>query len=89
MSRLLIERETRVKYADGQDVQLGDTVRLGQDANGVVVCSIDTDEYTDKYPKTQWGYLKTGVLVEFPKHGLIHYEKAEPDLKLVRRVKST
>jgi len=34
-----------MRYADGQDVMLGDKVRLGDDDGGVVVCSIDTGEY--------------------------------------------
>lgn len=74
-----------MKYADGQDVKLGDKVKLGQDDGGIVVCSIDTGEYTDDHPETQWGYLKKGVMVEFPTLGLIHYEEAEPDLKLIAR----
>ncbi len=76
-----------MKYADGQDVRLGDRVKLGNDENGIVVCSIDTDEYAKTHPRNQWGHLKKGFMVEFPKFGLIHYEKAEPDLLLVRRAK--
>ena len=36
--------EYRMKYADGQEVRLGDRVELGQDDGGVVVASIDTGE---------------------------------------------
>jgi hypothetical protein len=74
-----------MKYPDGQDVMLGDRVKLGDDDNGIVVASIDTDEYTDKHPREQWAYLIKGVMIKFPKHGLIHYEQAEPDLELVER----
>jgi hypothetical protein len=74
-----------MKYVDGQEVQLGDKVRLGDRAGGVVVASIDTDEYTPEHPKTEWEYLKRGVMVKFPEYGLIHYEEAEPDLALVER----
>lgn len=54
-------------------------------AEGVVVFSIDTDEYTADFPKAQWRYLARGVMIDFPKHGLIHFEKDEPDLALIRR----
>ena len=75
-----------MKYPDGQDVRLGDRVKLGVDAEGVVVCSIDTGEYSSEYREAEWGYLKKGVLIDFPKKfGLIHYEKPEEDLVLVAR----
>ncbi len=78
-----------MKYADGQEVRLGDRVKLGQDKGGVVVASIDTGEYSAEHTEAQWGYLKKGVMIEFPTYGLIHYEKAEPDLQLIARVPDT
>jgi hypothetical protein len=77
-----------VKYADGQELRLGDRVKLGQDSGGVVVALIDTGEFTAEHPQTQWGYLKKGAMIEFPLHGLIHYENAEPDLQLIERAPS-
>lgn len=74
-----------MKYSDGQEVKLGDKVKLGPDEGGVVVCSIDTREYTDDYPESEWGYLKKGVLINFPLYGLIHYEEQEPDIHLIAR----
>lgn len=74
-----------MKYSSGQEVKLGDKVKLGDDSGGVVVFSIDTDEYAPEYPKAQWDYLKRGVMVDFPKYGLIHYEEAEEDLELIER----
>jgi hypothetical protein len=74
-----------VKYPDGQEVRLGDRVKLGQDEGGVVVASIDTNEYSSEGSKAQWGYLKKGVMIEFPTYGLIHYEEPEPDLQLIER----
>jgi len=74
-----------MRYSNGQIVRVGDKVKLGDDSRGVVGCSIDTDEYTVEYPKAKWGYLKRGVVVNFPKHGLIHYEQSEPDLELLER----
>lgn len=74
-----------MKYPDGKVVKIGDKVKLGQDAGGIVVCLIDTDEYSDDYPKEEWCYLEKGVLIKFPLHGLIHYEKPEPELQLIAR----
>ena len=74
-----------MKYADGQEVRLRDRVKLGEDEGGIVVCSIDTAEYTDDYPQAQWSHLKKGVMISFPKYGLIHYEEPEEDLQLIAR----
>lgn len=41
-----------MKYSDWQQVRLGDIVSLGND-RGVVVCSIDTEEYADAYPRSR------------------------------------
>ena len=74
-----------MKYPDGQEVKLGDTVVLENDHQGMVVCSIDTEEYSDAYPPAQWSYLSRGVLIKFPSYGLIHYKEPDPDLQLVAR----
>ena len=74
-----------MKYADGQEVRLRDRVKLGEDEGGIVVCSIDTAEYNDDYPEAQWSHLKKGVMISFPKYGLIHYEEPEEDLQLIAR----
>ena len=76
-----------MNYADGKEVIVGDKVRLGIDDGGIVVCSIDRDEYTKDHPESKWGYLKKGVVIEFPKFGLIHYEEPEDDLVLIERSK--
>jgi hypothetical protein len=74
-----------MKYADGQDVRLGDRVRLGDDRDGIVVCSIDTQEYSAECSEADWSYLKKGIVVSFPSYGLIHYAESEPDLELIVR----
>jgi hypothetical protein len=74
-----------MKYADGQEIRLGDKVKLGSDTGGRVVCVIETGEYSDGYAQAQWGYLKKGAMIAFPKYGLIHYEEAEADLELLER----
>jgi len=78
-----------MKYSDGQEVKLGDLVRLGSDDGGVVVALIDSGEYSDGHPAGEWEYLKKGVMINFPQFGLIHYEEAEDDLQLIARAKPT
>lgn len=73
-----------MRYVDGQEVMLGDLVKLGS-YDGIVVCSIDRGEYTEDFTEEQWGYLGKGGLINFPKLGLIHYTEPEKDLKLVSR----
>jgi hypothetical protein len=73
-----------MKYPSGEDARLNDVVSLGGET-GLVVVSLDTDEYAPDRPKVDWSYLKRGVLIDFPKFGLIYYEEAEPDLRLIER----
>ena len=74
-----------MKYLDGQEVRLGDRVRLGEDRGGVVVCSIDSAEYRGEHSEAQWGYLERGVMIDFPLYGLMHMEQPEADLELIGR----
>jgi hypothetical protein len=78
-----------MKYSDGQEARLGDKVKLWEGCYGVVVCSMDTNEYPVEYPKDEWGYLKTGVLIDSDKAGLIHYIKPEQNMELIERAKET
>lgn len=46
---------------------------------------MDDGIYTEAHPREQWDYLGRGVMIEFLKWGLIHYETPEPGLELVSR----
>jgi hypothetical protein len=74
-----------VKYADGQEVKVGDIVKLWSGCTGLVVANIDSDSYTENYPKTEWGYLKHGILVDTDTAGVIHYPEADEELQLITR----
>jgi hypothetical protein len=74
-----------MKYQSGQVSRLGDRVRVGGDSSGVVVCSIDTDEYTPEFPREQWSYLGTGVMIQFASYGLVHYTEPDEDLEFLGR----
>jgi len=74
-----------MKYPDGQDVRLGDKAQLWAGTQGVVVCSLDTQEYSAAYSETEWGYLKSGVLILSDTAGLIHFVKPESTFQLIDR----
>ncbi|WP_181591875.1 hypothetical protein [Mesorhizobium atlanticum] len=48
---------------------------------------MDTDEYSEEYPKEAFGYLERGIMVLSEKAGLIHYVKPEIDMRLIERKK--
>lgn len=65
---------------------MGDKVKFGSEAEGRVVCSIDSEEYGEEHPEAQWGYLGKGVVIEFPgKYGLIHFAEPDEDLVFIAR----
>lgn len=74
-----------MKYSDGVEIQVGDLVENSEGDQGNVVCSFDTNQYSVDYTRENWGYLKRGVLVNFPKFGLIHYESDQNDFRLINQ----
>ena len=72
-------------YPDGQQIRVGDKVKLWNGCYGLVVVSIDTDEYSTEYPKEEWSYLKAGILIDSDQAGLIHYPLFTDKLQLVTR----
>lgn len=74
-----------MNYADGQPIRVGDRVKLWNECDGLVVCSIETDEYSAEYTKEEWGYLKTGILINSEQAGLIHYPQVTDKIQLLSR----
>ncbi|MNL32491.1 hypothetical protein D3C87_1543490 [compost metagenome] len=74
-----------MKYVDGQAVKVGDMVGLGSTDEGIVMCSIDTDESSAEQSADDWKFLKTGVMIDFPSMGLVHFPEEHPDLWLISR----
>ena len=78
-------RKVQMFYCDGIQVRRGDRVSLGG-KDGMVVLSVDTDEYSEGFPKAQWaGVLAEGVLIECPGLGLVHCYGRDEDLSLLAR----
>jgi len=76
-----------MRYPDGQEVHLGDRMELWDGGEGLVVCSIDTQEYSRDYPKEHWAYLDRGVLILSEKIGLVHCLEPEGEMRLLARGK--
>jgi hypothetical protein len=78
-----------MRYPDGQIARRGDRVRLWNGVEGTVVCSLDSDEFSDEYPREQWTYLRSGVLIQSPQTGLIHYLEPEATFELLERARTS
>ena len=74
-----------MRYASGDSVEIGDSVRLEGGARGVVVGLIATAAYAPPYNAKEWEYLGSGVLVEAEDAGLSHYEVPNREWVLVAR----
>ncbi len=76
-----------MRYTDGNEAKLGDTVAIDEKHRGIVVANIDGDEYSERYA-SGWKYLKTGILVETDFAGLVHYPDGDNEhITLVARAK--
>ena len=72
-----------MKYLSSQEIYVGDNVTVDK-CEGVVVCVIDTKQFTGKYTEG-WAYLEKGCLVETKEMGLVHYPEPDEDLLLKSR----
>ena len=73
-----------MKYLTGEEVMIGDRIRIDGE-EGVVLCVIDTNQFTIEDPKEQWGYLGKGLMAKADCFGLIHYPVPDEDLVFVER----
>ena len=74
-----------MQYPDGTLVRVGDRVRLESGAEGRVVCDFDHDEHAPGFARSEWQYLKEGVLIETEQYGLIHLPADDANLELIQR----
>jgi hypothetical protein len=78
-------QEKKMNYENGEKVYLWDRVKIDGKYSGVVVFSIDDDQYSALFPKEQWSYLKRGVMIDTTFGGLVHYPDKDEDLELISR----
>ena len=78
-----------MQYPDGTLVRVGDRVRLESGAEGRVVCDFDHDEHAAGFSRSEWQYLKDGVLIDTEQYGLIYLPEPDSDLELIQRGSET
>ena len=66
-----------MKYPDGTEARLGDRVRITNGDSGLIVASMDTNEFSSEYPAENYANLGTGILILTDKGALVRLE--EPD----------
>lgn len=74
-----------MKYANGEEIRLGDLVNIWPGADGEVVAILDSKEFCSAYPESEWGYLEKGILVESGDVGLIHFIEPGRSTQLLKR----
>lgn len=74
-----------MKYPSGEDIQIGDHVKIGGQDEGVVVAIPGAGIYSKGYTASEWSYLESGTLVSSDKAGLIHYPDHDDQFELISR----
>jgi hypothetical protein len=77
-----------MRYPDGQEIRLGDRMKLWDGSEAIVVCSIDTQEYSRDFPGEHWEYLARGIVISTAKLGLVHCVETEGEMRLLARGKT-
>jgi hypothetical protein len=68
---------------NGRLIRVGDRVTMGSGITGVVVFSIDTDEFSAEFPREQWQYLGRGIMVRSEQAGLVHLSEGNEDVQVI------
>jgi len=74
-----------MNYENGEKVCLWDRVKVGGDDKGIVVFSVDDNQYSSLFPKEKWSYLQRGAMIDTTFGGLVHYSEQDEDLELISR----
>jgi len=74
-----------MKYKNGEEVKVGDQVKLGGGDAGMVVGVIDANSFAHDYSAEEWAYLKTGLLILANDSALLHYPELDEDVELIAR----
>jgi len=78
-----------VRYASGQEVLPGDSVKIDAKYRGTVVACIAEAKYLPPHTPSQWEQLKGGVMIDTDFGGLVHYsderDLADDNIELISR----
>jgi len=70
----------------GRLIRRGDRVTIGTRLEGIVVFSIDTDEFSEEFPKADWDYLGHGIMVQTDAAGLVHLPESDEDTLILGQI---
>lgn len=74
-----------MRYADNRVVKTGDLVCVRGRGLGVVGCVVDSGDYTRDFPRGEYSYLGSGLMVGLGGGGVLYVEEARETLTLVAR----
>ena len=74
-----------MNYHTGEMIELGDHVELSGDMTGVVVVIVENSQYSKSYPKEEWDYLESGLLILSDQAGLVHVPHVSEEIKLISK----
>ncbi len=77
-----------MKYPDGSEARLGDRVRITNGDTGLIVASMDTNEFSSEYPADNYAHLRTGILILTDKGALVRLEEPDHSRLLARERQS-
>ena len=74
-----------MRYRTGEEVELWDRVEMWEGCTGIVVFSIDADQYSPGFRKEHWSYLQRGAMVATNQIGLVFASKEDDEIALLHR----
>ena len=69
-----------MRYQDGNEAIIGDMIELATGDTATVVFCVDRDEFSDEYPRGDWAYLKSGIMVKTENGTLFHFAMENAEL---------
>lgn len=76
-------------YLSGEEVLLGDKVKLNDDEVGEIVALIESGQFDETLHASEWSHLKLGALVRSEKYGLFHYLEMNDEVDFTSRKDGT
>ena len=70
----------------GRLIRLGDRVAIDPGIDGVVVISLDTDEYSPDFPKGDWSDLDSGsILIRTDQGALVELQTSDEHTEVINQ----
>jgi hypothetical protein len=69
---------------NGRLIRLGDRIDIGSAEKGVVVFSLETDEFSPDFPKDDWAHLGTaGIMVQMDGGALFFLDSPDEHTEVI------